>query len=115
PVAADRPGEERRVEHRPGQPLGDQQQPELPVAAQRRMPAARAPGGLPGGDRAVAAQGAAGVAVADEGGVARGNTRRALRSEEHTSELQSREKLLCRLLLEIKRNTSQCQKPASIT
>src|SRR5690606_40522370 len=29
------------------------------------------------------------------------------RSEEHTSELQSREKLVCRLLLEKKKNTSE--------
>src|SRR2546421_770695 len=31
----------------------------------------------------------------------------ALRSEEHTSELQSRSDLVCRLLLEKKKNTSQ--------
>src|SRR5690606_41315743 len=30
------------------------------------------------------------------------------RSEEHTSELQSRENLVCRLLLEKKKNTNQC-------
>src|SRR3712207_9156091 len=32
--------------------------------------------------------------------------RRAVRSEEHTSELQSRQYLVCRLLLEKKKNTS---------
>src|SRR3712207_7897478 len=32
--------------------------------------------------------------------------RRALRSEEHTSELQSRQYLVCRLLLEKKKNTN---------
>src|SRR5690606_42034154 len=37
--------------------------------------------------------------VPEAGGVAR-----LLRSEEHTSELQSREKLVCRLLLEKKKN-----------
>src|SRR5690606_41618580 len=34
------------------------------------------------------------------------------RSEEHTSELQSRENLVCRLLLEKKKNTNHCQKAA---
>src|SRR3712207_7287391 len=33
----------------------------------------------------------------------------ALRSEEHTSELQSRQYLVCRLLLEKKKRTGQCQ------
>src|SRR3712207_8871776 len=32
--------------------------------------------------------------------------RRSIRSEEHTSELQSRQYLVCRLLLEKKKNTS---------
>src|SRR5215510_15763640 len=35
--------------------------------------------------------------------------RRALRSEEHTSELQSRGHLVCRLLLEKKKKTTQKQ------
>src|SRR3712207_8635980 len=35
--------------------------------------------------------------------VARGGTQRAARSEEHTSELQSRQYLVCRLLLEKKK------------
>src|SRR2546429_1702515 len=35
-----------------------------------------------------------------------GNTRRSSRSEEHTSELQSRLHLVCRLLLEKKNNTT---------
>src|SRR5690606_40090991 len=37
-------------------------------------------------------------------GQARGPVRRHRRSEEHTSELQSRENLVCRLLLEKKKN-----------
>src|SRR3712207_7925490 len=39
----------------------------------------------------------------------------AIRSEEHTSELQSRQYLVCRLLLEKKKNkcTPICQKPYS--
>src|SRR3712207_6942602 len=37
---------------------------------------------------------------------ARGRQRRAARSEEHTSELQSRQYLVCRLLLEKKKKTS---------
>src|SRR3712207_7205043 len=35
-----------------------------------------------------------------------GNDKGATRSEEHTSELQSRQYLVCRLLLEKKKNTS---------
>src|SRR3712207_8772417 len=42
--------------------------------------------------------------VEDFGGVAGG---RGHRSEEHTSELQSRQYLVCRLLLEKKKNESQ--------
>src|SRR3712207_6886007 len=34
----------------------------------------------------------------------------ALRSEEHTSELQSRQYLVCRLLLEKKKNTNLCSR-----
>src|SRR5579883_1609754 len=37
----------------------------------------------------------------------------AYRSEEHTSELQSRENLVCRLLLEKKKNVSQPRFPAN--
>src|SRR5215475_6123032 len=37
----------------------------------------------------------------------RGAAPHAARSEEHTSELQSREKLVCRLLLEKKKNNQQ--------
>src|SRR5436309_6871057 len=36
------------------------------------------------------------------------------RSEEHTSELQSREKLVCRLLLEKKKKNSMVETPAAI-
>src|SRR3989449_3356442 len=39
-----------------------------------------------------------------ERAVARGHDRRTMRSEEHTSELQSRLHLVCRLLLEKKKN-----------
>src|SRR3712207_7381726 len=52
------------------------------------------------------------VAVETEGRWTRGATvvdlhdRLGLRSEEHTSELQSRQYLVCRLLLEKKKNTS---------
>src|SRR5206468_12818697 len=35
-------------------------------------------------------------------------TRQVVRSEEHTSELQSRSDLVCRLLLEKKKNTATC-------
>src|SRR3712207_7735702 len=35
--------------------------------------------------------------------------RLAVRSEEHTSELQSRQYLVCRLLLEKKKTNTQCQ------
>src|SRR5690349_24210779 len=34
-----------------------------------------------------------------------------VRSEEHTSELQSRRDLVCRLLLEKKKKTKQCETP----
>src|SRR5690606_41639212 len=37
------------------------------------------------------------------------------RSEEHTSELQSRENLVCRLLLEKKKKMPDCQHPAETT
>src|SRR5258707_2400603 len=39
----------------------------------------------------------------------------ASRSEEHTSELQSRQYLVCRLLLEKKNYTHPCTPPISIT
>src|SRR5258707_11943265 len=62
-----------------------------------------------------AAQGGAAIARDEAGGVeARGGVALALhqreaheglRSEEHTSELQSRQYLVCRLLLEKKKNT----------
>src|SRR3712207_8011195 len=45
-----------------------------------------------------------GDAVADEGEQGRGDDREEDRSEEHTSELQSRQYLVCRLLLEKKKN-----------
>src|SRR2546430_3106784 len=36
-----------------------------------------------------------------------------VRSEEHTSELQSQSNLVCRLLLEKKKNTALCMRPVS--
>src|SRR5205809_4235783 len=36
------------------------------------------------------------------------------RSEEHTSELQSRLHLVCRLLLEKKKNTRSCRNPSTV-
>src|SRR3712207_8144120 len=39
---------------------------------------------------------------------------RALRSEEHTSELQSRQYLVCRLLLEKKKNTAHHHPPTLV-
>src|SRR3989442_5367378 len=47
--------------------------------------------------------------------IARGDRRRAQRSEEHTSELQSRPHLVCRLLLEKKNTTSPHCSPTSRT
>src|SRR5690606_38881633 len=41
--------------------------------------------------------------------------RHSFRSEEHTSELQSRENVVCRLLLEKKKNTTQKRASASST
>src|SRR5436190_15655581 len=45
-------------------------------------------------------------------GSARGRTRRARRSEEHTSELQSHSDLVCRLLLEKKNKTNLIRAPS---
>src|SRR3712207_8408083 len=56
-----------------------------------------------------AAEGGAGVLarlIAEPDAMAR-VARRALRSEEHTSELQSRQYLVCRLLLEKKKTTME--------
>src|SRR5438067_9066774 len=59
------------------------------------------------------------VAGEEEGAVFRGGDRAEhlpdLRSEEHTSELQSRFELVCRLLLEKKNQTARrrCQSPKS--
>src|SRR3712207_7831673 len=41
--------------------------------------------------------------LADRGGAGQSGWRRSVRSEEHTSELQSRQYLVCRLLLEKKK------------
>src|SRR5207302_5442883 len=58
---------------------------------------------------AIAAASAAGVAVAKSHGRVTYSACRACggRSEEHTSELQSRENLVCRLLLEKKKLTAR--------
>src|SRR3712207_8675404 len=66
-------------------------------------------GGLLGGtrgeqDAALCARGPARRAGGPPGGVRRG-LRSARRSEEHTSELQSRQYLVCRLLLEKKKSS----------
>src|SRR2546429_6231329 len=45
----------------------------------------------------------------------RARVRRALRSEEHTSELQSRLHLVCRLLLEKKKNIQSTNSPSHTT
>src|SRR5690606_41831930 len=65
----------------------------------------RGPRGVAGGTRARVGVGLASGGLAGEqfvGGPGRGRDR-IVRSEEHTSELQSREKLVCRLLLEKKK------------
>src|SRR5690606_42018342 len=53
--------------------------------------------------------GCVGVVLAgrDGGGAQAGQPRTHARSEEHTSELQSRENLVCRLLLEKKKKTNK--------
>src|SRR3712207_8561586 len=56
-------------------------------------------GGNFGGGRIVAVKGLARI-------VRRGHVSLALRSEEHTSELQSRQYLVCRLLLEKKKKSN---------
>src|SRR2546422_5905024 len=71
--------------------------PSGPVATQ---PAGRRPGGGAPAERA-------------RGQRAVGRSRRAQRSEEHTSELQSRLHLVCRLLLEKKKTKRQPTKPAA--
>src|SRR3712207_6885654 len=61
--------------------------------------------GAPGeGRAAVGRQG--GTEGADRPAVERADLFAGLRSEEHTSELQSRQYLVCRLLLEKKKNTT---------
>src|SRR5437870_9135181 len=47
-------------------------------------------------------------------GVAEGSSLSQVRSEEHTSELQSRGHLVCRLLLEKKKKWANCAKATSI-
>src|SRR5258707_5779797 len=67
------------------------------------LPICRGSGGLPAGARADGAPGRAVARVqvrADDEGL------RHQRSEEHTSELQSRQYLVCRLLLGKKKNTN---------
>src|SRR5690606_41508446 len=56
-------------------------------------------GAVEAAQRAVVGQVRLGVEAGDQG-LARAVTRALLRSEEHTSELQSREHLVCRLLLD---------------
>src|SRR3712207_7633489 len=68
------------------------------VAEQQGMAVRSGPGDVLAGDRAVCAG-----AVVDHDGPAEDRAQ-PLRSEEHTSELQSRQYLVCRLLLEKKKN-----------
>src|SRR2546422_3545651 len=63
----------------------------LPISEQRKTPPAQVRPERPG--------------IAD---AAKGNPRAFWRSEEHTSELQSRLHLVCRLLLEKKKKREQC-------
>src|SRR5690606_40160169 len=57
------------------------------------------------GSRAILLDMAA-MAARDTGQIVAERARRIIRSEEHTSELQSRENLVCRLLLEKKKNNN---------
>src|SRR5690606_39372259 len=84
------------------------------LVGRRRQPHARLarlrPAPQPDRGRARFAHGPAGSLGRREpatAGAAQPARERGARSEEHTSELQSRENLVCRLLLE-KKNTSQC-------
>src|SRR2546427_12918284 len=69
----------------------------LPISAGARRPARRAP-------RARRARGRHGVRVARAGCARASHADSMSRSEEHTSELQSQSNLVCRLLLEKKKN-----------
>src|SRR3712207_7499771 len=80
----------------------------VPVPAHRRAPAAAAPAAPhpPAAHRRAAAA-LAGPVAGLQARPPRGRRRRPGRSEEHTSELQSRQYLVCRLLLE-KKKKKQC-------
>src|SRR5687768_17919043 len=82
----------RRVDRTPGRPHG------LQHLLARARGERRAGGELPGGEQRLGAR-----AAARWRGSAGGARRRTTRSEEHTSELQSRLHLVCRLLLEKKK------------
>src|SRR3712207_7202767 len=71
----------------------------LPICAQGAHPSAGGRGPEPRGGQALPRR----AALAGRGG---GGGRWDHRSEEHTSELQSRQYLVCRLLLEKKKNIS---------
>src|SRR2546422_7396122 len=87
----------------------------LPICDPRRLGLSARP------DRAFSASALSGPASAHRGGAARraaSSTCRAApsparRSEEHTSELQSRLHLVCRLLLEKKKTTTSTPPPSS--
>src|SRR3712207_7554560 len=68
-----------------------------------RRAASRCAPELPAGPRSTAATRSAG----------RRNSRSTSRSEEHTSELQSRQYLVCRLLLEKKKKNLKCKHTSS--
>src|SRR3712207_8454551 len=76
-----------------------------PRRADRRIPLrAGASEALAGAWGAASAPGAAGIVSSSLGGRPRGDRTPPSRSEEHTSELQSRQYLVCRLLLEKKKS-----------
>src|SRR3712207_8944047 len=75
----------------------------------------RGRGALGGRARRRAAERGGGRAHAAGGPHAGRRGRRQRRSEEHTSELQSRQYLVCRLLLEKKKNTSRLKEATSKT
>src|SRR5947209_8928066 len=82
--------------------------PPSPVSASRPAASGRAPGRRPRANR--------GQKCAGTGAGARAEylrLRTAARSEEHTSELQSRQYLVCRLLLEKKKTTNPNQQEAT--
>src|SRR5947209_10452089 len=80
----------------------------LPILSRRRRPGdAARPSGHPGGPAPAAGAGRARRLAAELDRRLQLAQDRRDRSEEHTSELQSRQYLVCRLLLEKKKNEKQ--------